>query len=87
MIARPQTQGNRSSDTKSMYFLVVIVSFLAAINNISFKVGLDYIGFWDLFAFRSVVLGLILLVAGIHSKILKDLKEGSDISLIDLIDE
>ena len=74
MIARPQTQGNRSAETKFMYLLVVIVSFLAAINNIAFKIGLEDIQFWDLFAFRSVVLGLILLVAGLHYKILQDLK-------------
>jgi len=75
MIARPQTQGNRSAETKFMYLLVVIVSFLAAINNIAFKIGLEDIQFWDLFAFRSVVLGLILLFAGLHYKILQDLKE------------
>ena len=74
MIASIQTQGHRSSGTKFVYFSVVIVSLLSAINNISFKVGLEDIEFWDLFAFRSVVLGLVLLVAGLHSKIFKDLK-------------
>ena len=75
MIASIQTKSSISSGSKFMYLLVVIVSFLAAINNISFKIGLEDIQFWDLFAFRSVVLGLILLAAGLHYRILQDLND------------
>ena len=70
------SHGQQSSNNKKtfVYLLVLLGSVLNAIANVTYKYALDGIEFWDLFAMRSVCLGLVLFVAGYRSGILSQVR-------------
>ena len=74
IIAASQTKGVKKSAASFVYFLVLLGSILTAVANISYKAGLEEMGFWDLFAIRSVFQGLVLMIVGCHFGIIREVK-------------
>jgi len=75
IIAASQTKGVKKSAASFVYFLVLLGSILTAVANVTYKAGLEEMGFWDLFATRSVFQGLVLMLAGCHLGIIRELKQ------------
>lgn len=70
------SRGQQTSNTNStlVYLLVLLGSVLNAIANVTYKYALDGIEFWDLFAMRSVCLGVVLLAVGYRTGIVSQVR-------------